>query len=71
MYIVELVIDKKIIMARAVEWDLFSSTFKILFNMGTSNVPPPEPKTPLINPVKAPITQFLKLKGGRLCLDLE
>ena len=60
MYIIELVVDKKIIIARAVEWDLCSSTFKILFNMGTSKVPPPEPKTPFMNPVKRPIKQFLK-----------
>ena len=44
------------------EWDLCSSTFRILFSMGTNKVPPPEPKTPLINPVKEPIKQFLKLK---------
>ena len=43
---------KKIIIARAVECDLCSSTFRILFSMGTNKVPPPEPKTPLINPVK-------------------
>ncbi|WP_236874724.1 hypothetical protein [Clostridioides difficile] len=33
------------------------------FNIGTKRVPPPEPKTPFINPVKTPIIVFFKLKS--------
>ena len=57
IYIMELVVVKNIITAKAVACDLCSSTFKILFKIGTKRVPPPEPNSPLIKPVKAPINK--------------
>ena len=58
MYITELALVKNIIIARAVAWDLCSYTLTILFSIGTSKVPPPDPNIPLTKPVKIPIIEF-------------
>ena len=55
---------KNIIIAKAVAWDLCSSTFSMLFKIGTKRVPPPEPKSPFTKPVKAPIIEFLTVTSS-------
>ena len=46
------------------------SILTILFSIGTSKVPPPDPNIPLTKPVKRPIIEFLILKLKYLFFNL-